>query len=99
MQRYNLGYHCIDHDGEFCKYKDHAEIVAKLEAELEHREKIWLSRLKEQDERYAKLEAENDLLRKYLKAKDELLVCYRIGKKPSEKTLDNLYKLKKALEE
>ena len=46
---------------------------------------------------YDALQAENVRLTKLVDAKDSLLVCYRVGKRPSEKLLDTLEKLKKKL--
>jgi len=56
-------------------------------------------KVSEVDPVIAKLEAEKERLRELVKSKDELLVCYRIGKKPSEKLLDKLYRLEQALKE
>lgn len=41
--------------------------------------------------------AENKLLRELVKAKDDLLVCYRIGKRPSESLFKRLDKYGAAL--
>jgi len=40
-----------------------------------------------------------DNLKKYLDAKDELLACYRLGKRPSETLLNKLEKLNKLIGE
>lgn len=42
---------------------------------------------------------ENEKLREGINAKDELLICYRLGKRPSEKLFNKLDKLDKLLEE
>ena len=49
---------------------------------------------KELDER-SKLQAENKWLLELAKLRDDLCVCYRIGKWPSEKLLDRLEVLRK----
>ena len=41
-----------------------------------------------------KLELENERLEELVKDKDELLVCYRIGKRPSERLIDKLNRLR-----
>ena len=72
-----------------CKFNEEdTEIVSVCEA---HKELI--------NTKIAKLKAEKERLRELVKSKDELLVCYRIGKKPSEKLLDKLYRLEQALKE
>lgn len=40
---------------------------------------------------------ENALLRDYVDAKDSLLACYRVGKRPAERLLKRLEKLKAIL--
>lgn len=40
---------------------------------------------------------ENALLRDYVDAKDSLLACYRVGKRPTERLLKRLEKLKAIL--
>lgn len=40
---------------------------------------------------------ERDMLRQLVQAKNELLVCYRIGKRPSEKLLSTLERLQALL--
>jgi len=42
------------------------------------------------------LRAEIERLKAHIKDKDTLLVCYRVGKRPSEKLLDRLAKWDKA---
>lgn len=49
-------------------------------------------------EKIAELEQENQRLRELVDAKNQLLVCYRIGKQPTEKLFDKLKRLEKELE-
>jgi len=44
-----------------------------------------------------KLKTENAMLVEALEIKEEFLVCYRLGKRPSEKLFDRLEKNKQAL--
>ena len=46
---------------------------------------------------YCKLEAERDMFRKRLVAVEELNICYRLGKQPSPRLLNDLAKSKTQL--
>ena len=46
---------------------------------------------------YQDIKAENKRLKELVEAKDELLVCYRLGRRPTEKLMKKLDKLKAAL--
>lgn len=41
-----------------------------------------------------KLKAENERLRKLVEARDKLLVAYRLGGRPSDKTLEDIRRLR-----
>ena len=81
----------IDWDKEYILTDTYGKEQMRREAKKKKKKITPLAQLRR---RCAKLKAENERLKELVDAKDELLVCYRLGKRPTEKLLLKLEKLK-----
>ena len=79
--------------------KEQAEQIQLLEYNLKCSEQATKNIAKDFDDRtdeILKQDAENKRLKELVEAKDELLVCYRLGRRHTEKLMKKLDRLKAA---
>ena len=78
-----------DADGQWVSYKDYCKLEAER-GEMQENRDHWR-------ERADYLQSERDMFRKRLVAVEELNICYRLGKQPSPRLLNDLAKSKTQL--
>ena len=68
------------------------DLKSEQAEQIKYEHDKWYSAEKDVDDK----DAENKRLKELLEAKDELLVCYRLGRRPTEKLMKKLDRLKAA---